>query len=406
MQGENTCSATIIGGSYKETCDLYGTCELQGSGIRALELFMELEWDGNLSFHSCAGKQKAYIKSVYHRKNVNLCLTDAEDVSFSYDHPFRMTNIYPRADKLYKEKKRIEAKDENVLVYGMVEADFCVKGRKVVYDPQTTVMIPSFKAGGSEADELVLVLNGSEAQALSGEQPLEAQRNAIFEREQCQALIIKQGTKGAVLFRGKDDAGYWIPVYMTSKVNSIGSGDVFTAMFAYQWFNGKPMEQAAEWASKAVACYVEPHKMIGLKDRLALFHYKPLEYRKDGQIYLAGPFFSFSQRWLINQFYQALLGESVKVFSPLHDVGIGDADEVTEADIAGLEKSDVVLAVVDGLDSGTLFEVGYAKAHGKKVVAYVQNEPRKALQMLEGTGCDIEQDFTTAIYKACWYAAQ
>ena len=94
------------------------------------------------------------------------------------------------------------------------------------------------------------------------------------------------------------------------------------------------------------------------------------------------------------------------MFSPLHDVGIGNAAEVTEPDIEGLNASDVVLAVVDGLDSGTLFEIGYAVSRGKKVVAYVQNESEKSLQMLEGTHCDIETDFTTAIYKTSWYAAQ
>lgn len=406
MQSKDTCTATIIGGSYKETCDLYGSCDLQGSGLRALELFMELGWNGKLRFASCAGKFKPYIESKYSRRNVSIHITDGADVEFNYDHPFRMGSLYPRADVLYKNKKHIDAVDENVLVYGMVDADFMVKGRKVVYDPQTTVMIPPFRARGSEADELVLVLNAGEARAMSGEIELEFQRNKIFEKENCSALVIKQGAKGAILYRGIKDEGIKIPIFMTPNVNSIGSGDVFTATLAYNWFNGCSLEQAAIDASKAVACYVVKHQMKGLKGRLSEFEYEPLEYRHDGQIYLAGPFFSFSQRWLINQLYQALKGEDVKVFSPLHDVGVGDADEVTEPDINGLLESNVVLAVVDGLDSGTLFEVGYAVAHKKKVVAYVQNESRKALQMLEGTGCDIEQDFTTAVYKACWYAAQ
>ena len=193
---------------------------------------------------------------------------------------------------------------------------------------------------------------------------------------------------------------------MTPKVNSIGSGDVFTATFAYMWFNCASLEEAALTASKTVACFVAPHQVTGLKDALANFNYPALEYLRERQVYLAGPFFSYSQRWVIGQFYRALLGEGIKVFSPLHDVGIGNAAEVTEPDIAGLEASDVILAVVDGLDSGTLFEIGYAVSKGKKVVAYVQNESKKSLQMLEGTHCDIETDFTTAIYKTSWYAAQ
>lgn len=407
MQSEDIRTATIIGGCYKEVCDLYDDKpHLKGSGIRALEVFLELGWNGNLSFYSCIGKNRHIVESLYHRQNVKLMLTDFMDVTFNYDHPFRMTSVYPRPDVLFANKKRIKAENDNVLVFGMIDADSKVKAQKAVFDPQTTVMMPSFRGNGSEAEELIIVLNASEARALAGCTEVREQRNVIFEKEQCQALVIKQGAKGAMLFRSKDDEGIGIPVYMTPKVNSIGSGDVFTATFAYQWFNGASLLEAAMNASKAVACFVASHSVTGLKETLANFNYPSLEYRHEGQVYLAGPFFSYSQRWLIGQFYRALLGEGIKVFSPLHDVGIGDAAEVTEPDIVGLEASDVVLAVVDGLDSGTLFEIGYAVSKGKKVVAYVQNESKKSLQMLEGTHCDIETDFTTAIYKASWYAAQ
>lgn len=407
MQGEDICTATIIGGSYKEVCDLYDyKPHLKGSGIRALDVFMELGWNGNLTFHSCIGKNKPIVECIYHRDNINLMLQDSYDVTFNYDHPFRLTSVYPRPDVLFSNKKRIVTEDENVLVFGMIDADFKVKAKKAVFDPQTTVMMPSYRNNGSEAEELVIVLNAKEARALSRREALMEQRTVIFEKEHCQALVIKQGVKGAKLFRSADDDGLQIPVYMTPMVNSIGSGDVFTATFAYNWFKGCTLEEAAMTASKAVACFVTPHKVQGLKEALANFNYQALDFKRDGLVYLAGPFFSYSQKWLIGQFYRALLGEGVNVFSPLHDVGIGDAQEVTEPDIEGLNASDVVLAVVDGLDSGTLFEIGYAVSKGKKVVAYVQNESKKSLQMLEGTHCDIEKDFTTAIYKASWYAAQ
>ena len=407
MQSGNTLTATIVGGSYKEVCDLYDDKpHLKGSGIRALEVFLEFGWNGFLSFHSCIGKNKPILESLYHRDDVRLLLTDALDITFFYDHPFRMTSVYPRPDILYANKKTINAEDENVLVFGMIDADFKIKARKAVFDPQTTVMMPSFRNSGSDAEELVLVLNGSEARALAGCVDIMQQRDVIFEREQCQALVIKQGAKGAILFRNKNDEGLRIPVYVTPKVNSIGSGDVFTATFAYTWFRGAALEEAALIASKSVACFVVSHEVRGLKTAIHSFDYPALSYRHEGQIYLAGPFFSYSQRWLIGQFYRALRNEGIKVFSPLHDVGIGNAEEVTEPDIEGLNASDVVLAVVDGLDSGTLFEIGYAVSKGKKVVAYVQNETKKALQMLEGTHCDIETDFTTAVYKSLWYVVQ
>ena len=64
-----------------------------------------------------------------------------------------------------------------------------------------------------------------------------------------------------------------------------------------------------------------------------------------------------------------------------------------------------MFAVVDGLDSGTLFEVGYAIAQNKKVIAFVQNEGEESLKMLEGSNCIIEKDLTTAIYKTYWELA-
>jgi len=362
--------------------------------------------EGKICFHSCCGKNTKLIEAMYRRKNVSFAIEHSSDVAFHYEHPFRMSGFFPRADYLYSQKKTIDVEDENVLVFGMVDADFKVRGGKVVYDPQTTVMIPSFRETGSQADALVLVLNSSEAKAMSGKVDIKEQRDVIFEQEQCYAVVIKQGARGAVLFRGKDDEGITVPVYMTPKVNSIGSGDIFTSTFAYMWFSGYPLEEAAQTASKAVACFVAKHQIAGIRNALEKFKYPAFQYKEKGQIYLAGPFFTFTQRWLINEFYSALSNEDVILFSPLHHVGIGNADEVTEPDLEGLRDSKVMLAVVDGLDSGTLFEVGYAVAMGKKVVAYVQKESQESLQMLEGTHCDIETDFTTAVYKACWYATQ
>ena len=61
-----------------------------------------------------------------------------------------------------------------------------------------------------------------------------------------------------------------------------------------------------------------------------------------------------------------------------------------------------MLAILDGLDSGTLFEVGYARAKGIPVVAVAEDVPPRMLTMIEGSGCDVVQDLTTAIYRTCW----
>ena len=64
------------------------------------------------------------------------------------------------------------------------------------------------------------------------------------------------------------------------------------------------------------------HKVEGIKQALKEFSYPALQYKEPGQIYLAGPFFSYTQRWLIGEFYQALKSEGVMLFSPLHDQSV------------------------------------------------------------------------------------
>lgn len=407
MQDKNTGTTTIIGGSYIECCSLYDRKELFGSGLRALSVFHAFDKDFPVTFITCSGSQEKFIRARYNTDKTTLSIYQtSNDVTFYYEHPFRLTQITPRMDILYQDRMLLMTESDNILVFGMVEADFCVKAKKVVYDPQTCVLPQSFKNSKSTADQLVLCLNSHEANAMTGYDTIEKQRNSLFEAEGCVALIIKDGSHGAYVFESKEDPGINIPVFMTNKVCSIGSGDVFSSTFAYFWFNGYSIYESALLASKSVACFVESGKTSTISTMLKDFHFMPLVPAERKQIYLAGPFFSYSQRWLINEFYNALKQEDNPIFSPLHDVGIGNAEEVTAPDIKGLEDSNVVLAIVEGLDSGTLFEVGYAVAKGKTVIAYTQNEPEKALQMLKGTHCIIETDFTTAIYKAIWYASK
>ena len=40
------------------------------------------------------------------------------------------------------------------------------------------------------------------------------------------------------------------------------------------------------------------------------------------------------------------------------------------------------------------------------VIAYVQNESEESIKMLQGTGCIIERDLTTALYKSFWLLAE
>jgi nucleoside 2-deoxyribosyltransferase len=123
----------------------------------------------------------------------------------------------------------------------------------------------------------------------------------------------------------------------------------------------------------------------------------------EGPIYLAGPFFDLGQRWMVEEIYRTLVDLGAGVFSPLHEVGTGlSADAIAEADLRGLRGCSKVLALLDGGDPGTLFEVGYARALGIPVVALAERMEGENLTMIAGSGCEVTHDLATAIYHVMW----
>jgi nucleoside 2-deoxyribosyltransferase len=325
-------------------------------------------------------------------------------IGFYYNHPLACPIIQGRSEDNYS----LKLSGRCVIGFGMLEAVTQIDGEWVVYDPQSPRHPSSFRGQAGKAEHLALVLNESEAKKLSGETEILQIRDTLFEREGCECLVMKCGAKGALVFTSKDDEGVVIPVYKTSHVWPLGSGDVFTTVFSFFWFSGCKPVDAAMNASKAVAVYCNGNGNIEaipeLIQKKGMF--EELVHRKNGLVYLAGPFFTLSEKLFVSECRNLLFAMGIKVFSPYHDVGEGKAEDVAPKDINKLEECSCVFAIVDGLDSGTLFEVGYAVAMGKKVVAYAENETEGTMKMLMGTGCNIEKDFTTALYKTCWYATE
>jgi len=218
------------------------------------------------------------------------------------------------------------------------------------------------------------------------------------------------GAKGALVY--ENSSFVQIPAFQTNQVWKIGSGDNFVALFGYFWMEKQlSAAESALLASKATAYYcsckgfVTPKRLtefsppeIKLSDRY-LNGYQPI-------VYLAGPFFTLAELWLIEQARDNLREMGLKVFSPYHDVGRGSADDVVELDLKGIRDCDVVLAIGDGLDSGTIYEVGYARAIDKPVIFYSENETSENKKMMLGSGCTICDDYVTSIYKTLWAAAE
>lgn len=391
-------SVAIIGGVYRERCGWPGWNQLFGSGGRAAAAISGL--GSTIELHSCASaavaKEFADVAELYgfsFHPQVSL-----QQIAFDYVHPMSIPQISPSPARIEK-LPAINVEGEAVVRFGMMESNGIVRAGRCVYDPQSAFGPESFHANGSTADELAIVANRAEALAMGGgTDPVDAARSVLWS-EPASVFVLKLGAQGSrVLTADTDDL---VPAFRSDGAFTIGSGDVFAATFAFCWAVRR-MEPvaAARVASTAVAEYVASRSLPIRPIEVLSAQVLPELIVKAGEVYLASPFFTMSQRWLVDEARRCLAEVGLKVFSPFHEIGPGPAEIVAPADIEALRRCDLVFAVVDGLDSGTIFEMGYANAIGKPVYGLSQNVSEEDLKMLQGSGCRLYDDFTTAVHHA------
>jgi hypothetical protein len=286
-----------------------------------------------------------------------------EKVRFEYLHPLARPVLFPPHINQYTP---LNVEGETVLRFHYLEGDAIVQAKRAIYDPQTGNAEEGFHANGSKCDELAVVLNDQEAFQATKCLVDEA-GPALLQMWGANVVIIKMATQGALVFEnGKEPVA--VPSFPATKIFKIGSGDVFSAMFAHLW-GEKSLSavEAATYASKAVADYVET-RALPVQSVPGPVNRAPYQRRSMApRVYLAGPFFDIAQRWLIEECRASLENLGAEVFSPIHDVGPAETvANVAAADLAGLHNCDIVLALPDSKDPGTIFEIGYARATSPK----------------------------------------
>ena len=97
-------------------------------------------------------------------------------------------------------------------------------------------------------------------------------------------------------------------------------------------------------------------------------------------IYLAGPLFSAAERIFNASLAASLRKNGFRVFLPQELDHEQDQRRLFERLVAAIDETDLVMAVVDGADpdSGTAWEMGYARAKDKPVVALRTDFRRRA----------------------------
>lgn len=390
---------TVVGGTYVEHCQWPYWREVFGSGVRAACAMAGR--GAQIIFHTYANKQQQfYLDGIGASLGFETQSRSSPGrVIFEYQHSLAQPS-FSVSDKAIYDLDPLEVEGESILAFGMVEGNPTVRGDWVVFDPQSPQDAVPFDTEGSQAGHLAIVANAAEARKLSSEMDLEVAGNKLLEK--AEVVVIKSGPRGALVFTG--GPVHRVPLYRTKRTFLIGSGDVFSAAFAYAWaVQRQAPEKAALIASLSTAYYCQTATVPIPSALPSDFHDGPLIAKQQPRAYLAGPFFSPQQLWMAEEARSCLANEGAKVFSPYHDVGFGPMATVAKADLEGLRECDRMLALLDGYDPGTIFEIGYARAIGIPVTIFISTSERLHLTMFTGSGCNVMHDFVSAIYATLWY---
>lgn len=391
---------SVIGGTYREIDYDDISMDIYGSGFRCCKFLLENKCAVKY-FTSGNDEVENYLKEnakVYNDFKFK-CTESDNLITFKYNFALDNPNIFPHILNL-KKTDNIQVNNENIICYGMLESEFTAIGGKVVYDPQTPIKPKKFSEIG-KAEQLIYIVNLNEAKAISSCNTIEEIKNYFFNEENAIAVIIKNGPFGAKLFYKNNE--FHIPSYVTENVNKIGSGDIFTSSFGYYWMiKNLPLEECAILASKTTSLFCDKKAYVDTQK----FDYDFIEFQNknliDKQIYIAAPFFSIAELILIDKIRNAFLEFGVKVFSPFHDIGLGDDESIALKDLEGIKNSDIIFCLFDNLDSGTLIESGFSLAMNKKIIGYHRTCEDSELLMLKPGKIKIFKHLTTAMYHTIW----
>ncbi|RKP46982.1 PfkB family carbohydrate kinase [Trinickia fusca] len=393
---------TVVGGVYHEHCIWPVWDQIFGSGGRAATTLVSHV--DKVTLHTYAHPDvETEFKTAATLYKFDLVITAARTgISFEYVHCMSTPVIRPALARIHAHES-IEVNAEVVLRFGMLEGSGKVDAKWCVYDPQSAFHPEPFRDNGSQAEHLAIVANRSEITAMAGDSDPKAAATLLLKRG-AEVVVVKSGPAGAYVYTA-GGAEMHIPAYRSDMVWTIGSGDVFAAIFAAQWavHHASP-SAAAELASRAVSQYAETMGLPAAPaHELSEIRRKPAS-TVSGRVYLASPFFNLGQRWLVDEARRCLGELGLEVFSPVHDIGRGPAHEVGPKDIEALNSCDRVFAILDGLDAGTVFEVGYARAKNIPVYALAQAVNGEDLKMVVGSDCNMFFDFVTALHYTAWKA--
>ena len=393
-------SVDVVGGVYGEGCTFPHWQQIYGSAGRAAAgLAPHVD---TVRLHTVIPtEQSKCITPIFESFGVDVASKPGEQfIGFDYLHCLADPVITPHRTVIRtQETFHVDAKV--AILFGMMECAPTVDAEICVYDPQSPVNPQGFRNTGSKAKHLAFTANAGEIKVLTGKGLNEGAQD-LLKSEGAEIVLAKCGLDGVLVFDSTGQIGA-VPSYKTNNVFTIGSGDVFVAAFALAWgIHGEDPIQAADYASKAAAQYVETSALPIQSFEAAKRTPREPVVLAGGHIYLAGPFRELGQRVIVNEVRKLLGILGMTVFSPVHDIGHGPAENVVKQDLEALNNCDAVLAILNGSSPGTVFEVGYAAAKTKPIFCIAQNMRTNDMKFPIGVGCVIHNDFVSALHLLAW----
>lgn len=201
-------------------------------------------------------------------------------------------------------------------------------------------------------------------------------------------LLLKENRGGSRLFDLRDGAVEEIPAILGQTVNSVGVGDVYSAVMVA--LSHKGWKEAAWRGCQAATVYSQSTFPDDIKRdtqrgfRLSLDVLQalggtvlPWHDRQSYSIYLAGPDFTYVEKQELDRAVDSLTYHNFKVRRPIiangelrRPASESDLLRTYRMDCQLLMECDIVFAVPLDRDPGALVEIGMAIEMGKSVITY------------------------------------
>ncbi|MCU7936045.1 MAG: nucleoside 2-deoxyribosyltransferase [Candidatus Thiodiazotropha sp. (ex Dulcina madagascariensis)] len=207
-----------------------------------------------------------------------------------------------------------------------------------------------------------------------------------------EVFLLKENRGGSRIFEWATSKLEEIPATLGVTVNSVGVGDVYSAVLVALRGIGWP---EASWRGSRTANYyaqttypdnfrrdVQRDLKLSVESLRSLGGtFLPWHERQNFPIYLAGPDFSYVEKREFDVAADSLTYHNFLLRRPILENGQIDRNsgsaiinETYELDISIIRECAVVFAVPLGRDPGTLVEIGIAIEMGKPIITY---DPRK-----------------------------